>query len=262
MAVVEPTELSLRGGIRVWIGGAGQDLVLLHGAWAGAAAHWSHVWDRLAECYRVIAPDLPGLGDDRSAGLRSAEEYVRWCTEALAILGVERAWLVGNSFGAGIAVRMASQSPVHGLVLVNGLPPPSLPKPALPLLRLAPVRAGITAFFRRDAYNPSTLARAFADPANCPDPIAAVCAGAYPERLRTVVDVVLAGDPPARPPSIRTLVIWGTADRLAGSSVKAARRYVDSLPGSNLRLIADAGHLPQVERPDAFVETLTGFCSD
>lgn len=223
--------------------------------------HWSRVWGRLAEHYRVIAPDLPGLGDDRSAGLRSAQEYVRWCTEVLATLGVERAWLVGNSFGAGIAVRMASQSRVHGLVLVNGLPPPALPKPALPLLRLALVRAGITAFFRRDAYSPSALARAFADPVNCPHEIAAVCVGAQPQRLRTVVDVVLAGDPPARRPDTRTLVIWGAADRLAGSSVQAAQRYVGSLPDASLRLIDDAGHLPQIERPDAFIEAVTGFCS-
>ena len=48
----------------VWTGGAGDPLLLLHGAWAGAEVHWAPVWDRLAEEHRVVAPDFPGLAYD------------------------------------------------------------------------------------------------------------------------------------------------------------------------------------------------------
>lgn len=263
MGTVNPVELQLRGSARVWSGGSGHNLLLLHGAWSGAAAHWSSVWEHLAERYRVIAPDLPGLGDLRSPGLGSAEAYVQWCAELLSVLDAARVWFIGNSFGAGIAARFASRHPdrVRGLVLVNGVPPPALPTSVLPVLRWAPVRAALTAFFRRDAYSAATLARAFADPTKCPDEIAETCTGAHPERLRTVVDVVLAGDAPVTAPSARTLLIWGSADALIGSSLKDAEHYANKLPAAQLRVVDEAGHLPQVEQPETFVEVINDFCT-
>jgi pimeloyl-ACP methyl ester carboxylesterase len=53
--------------------------------------------------------------------------------------------------------------------------------------------------------------------------------------------------------------VWGAEDRLIGSTVKAGRRLQRSLPNAELALIAGAGHLPQVEKPDEFVRAVLEF---
>ena len=134
----------------VWTGGAGDPLLLLHGAWAGAEVHWAPVWDRLAEEHRVVAPDFPGLAYDAPWVPRSFGEAVRWVEQVLDAIDAPRAWIVGNSFGAALAARVASQSPARclGLVLVDGGPPPAMPSGATP-----------TAARRCDAPSPTRTRR-------------------------------------------------------------------------------------------------------
>ena len=54
-------------GIRLSVhrGGAGNPLVLLHGG-SGSWMHWIHCISRFAQAHRVLAADLPGLGDSPS----------------------------------------------------------------------------------------------------------------------------------------------------------------------------------------------------
>ena len=252
------------GGVaaHVWTGGRGDPLLLLHGGWGGAHLHWAPVWDRLAERFLVVAPDLPGLGEE-GAALGSLSAYATWLEHLLDATGVGPAWVVGNSFGAGLAWRLASQAPARclGLVLVNGGPAPSMPPPARRLLAAGPARRAITAVFRRSAYSPSTAAKAFADPGRVPVELAEVFAGKFPHRLETVTDVVLSADPPSPPPRARTLLLWGASDRLLGTKASAAERLQRKLAGSELVLIPGAGHLPQLERPAEFVDALTRFAA-
>lgn len=56
-----------------------------------------------------------------------------------------------------------------------------------------------------------------------------------------------------------TLLVAGEAD---GAYVEAAYRMEELLPRGTARLIADAGHAPQLERPDAFARTLVGFLDE
>ncbi len=78
-------------------------------------------------------------------------------------------------------------------------------------------------------------------------------------QLEVVRDIILGEDPPLPPPRIPLLLLWGEADRLMGAGPNAAKRLHGSLPGSQLTFIPAAGHLPQVERPDAFVSALLAF---
>ncbi|MEK9962528.1 MAG: alpha/beta fold hydrolase, partial [Rhodobiaceae bacterium] len=71
----------------VQVSGAGEDVLLLHGA--GASAHsFSSLASRLTERYRVIAPDLPGQGFTNllpveAVGLLPFAEYLRELMSAL-----------------------------------------------------------------------------------------------------------------------------------------------------------------------------------
>ena len=61
------------------------DLVLVHGInAAGSSGEYRHVFDRLAESYHVVAPDLPGFGRSDRPPLRySASLYEDFCADFL-----------------------------------------------------------------------------------------------------------------------------------------------------------------------------------
>jgi 4,5:9,10-diseco-3-hydroxy-5,9,17-trioxoandrosta-1(10),2-diene-4-oate hydrolase len=122
------TERTVRVGRRdifVTEAGAGTPVVLLHGGGAGAtgASNYSRNIDALAEHFRVIVPDMPGYGqstkeidhEDPFGDLASAIRGL------LDELGIDRANLVGNSYGGAAALRLAMDRPdkVGKLILMG-----------------------------------------------------------------------------------------------------------------------------------------------
>ena len=93
--------------------GNGQDiaLVLLHGGGESAWA-WRWVTSRLAERFRVLAPDLPGSGDsDLVAGRYVPGWYGSFVADFLDAVHVSRAVLIGHSLGGLAALQVASRRP-------------------------------------------------------------------------------------------------------------------------------------------------------
>jgi pimeloyl-ACP methyl ester carboxylesterase len=95
--------------------GSGPDLVLLHGGEYGASAEitWRYNIDALAEGFHIIAPDILGWGQTDKlysftdpAGLR-----IKHVQRFLEILGVGKAFFVGNSAGGGLVLRASVRSP-------------------------------------------------------------------------------------------------------------------------------------------------------
>src|SRR3954452_845665 len=117
--------------------GDGDELIaLLHGITSTAEA-WRQVMPRLAERYTVVAPDMIGHG--RSAKPRgdySLGAYAAGVRDLLALLGFERATVVGHSFGGGIAMQFAYLFPeyVERMALISS---GGLGKEVHPLLRAA-----------------------------------------------------------------------------------------------------------------------------
>jgi pimeloyl-ACP methyl ester carboxylesterase len=103
----------IANGIRqhVRIAGEGTPLVLLHG-WPQTSHSWRKVMPALAEHYRVIAPDLRGMGqsDKPTAGydMRTVATDIR---ELLRMLGLERPYIVGTDWGGLVARRYALDWP-------------------------------------------------------------------------------------------------------------------------------------------------------
>ena len=93
-------------------------MVLLHAGVADRRMWGEHLAGIADAGHRVIAMDLPGFGE-----AAVAQEQAPWADvlETMDALDVERAALVGNSFGGAVALRVAVVSPerVTALALVS-----------------------------------------------------------------------------------------------------------------------------------------------
>ena len=105
--------------------GTGFPVLLIHGSGPGVSAwaNWRLTIPALAVGRRVIAPDMVGFGfSERPAGIRYGLDT--WVAQAIGLLDalkIERADLIGNSFGGALALALAIRHPtrVRRLVLMG-----------------------------------------------------------------------------------------------------------------------------------------------
>ena len=121
----------------VHVAGDGPAVLLLHGSGPGvtAWANWRLTLPALAEHFTVVAPDIVGFGfterpDDAVYDLDT------WTGHAIAVLdalGIDRAHVVGNSFGGSLALSLAIRHPdrVRNLVLMGSVGVPFRITPGL-----------------------------------------------------------------------------------------------------------------------------------
>jgi pimeloyl-ACP methyl ester carboxylesterase len=57
--------------------------------------------------------------------------------------------------------------------------------------------------------------------------------------------------------TLPTLVLWGASDGIVQSSY--GRAYSSLIPGSRFELIAEAGHHPEIEQPEAVMDRVATF---
>lgn len=92
------------------IAGSGPALVLLHG-WPQSSHEWRHLIPTLAQRYRVIAPDLRGLGDSSRPVGGYDKMTVAGDVRSLLRdeLGITQAAVVGHDWGGAVAYALAAQ---------------------------------------------------------------------------------------------------------------------------------------------------------
>jgi pimeloyl-ACP methyl ester carboxylesterase len=250
--------------------------VLIHGM-LNSSRHWESVALKLADRYTVIAPDLIGHGDSATPrGDYSLGAHAASIRDLLAVIGIERASIVGHSLGGGVAMQFFYQFPqrVERLVLISsgGLGrrvSPMLRTAALPgvsgLLAAAADRRLLGALWDvggrmrtrgvRQGVYVQALARALR-PLEQPG-----AREAFLQTLRAVIDVhgqrVSATDRLYLLESMPTLVVWGERDNTIPLS--HARRTHEAIPHSHLETLPRAAHFPNLEDPDGLAEALLDF---
>ena len=280
MALIEKRDVRLHGHRVVYrIGGDVGDgrpvLVLVHGM-AGSSATWRAVLPGLARRFTVLAPDLPGHGEsDKPPSDYSLGASANVLRDFMIALGVERATVVGQSLGGGVAMQLAYQHPqrCERLVLVSSgglgsevswmLRALALPGTELLMPVLFPS-------FLREAGNVVSrrLARLGWRAPHLEQEWRAYVSLTKPDHrpsflrtLRAVVDAsgqtVSAHDKLYLASQLPTLIVWGGRDRIIPVSHASAAH--DAIPGSQLVIFDDSGHFPHTEEPERFVETLAAF---
>jgi pimeloyl-ACP methyl ester carboxylesterase len=105
--------------------GQGPAVILLHG-YTQTSRMWKPVIPLLAEKFRVIAPDLPGIGDSETPADGLDMKTAAFRIHALAkSLGIEKASVVGHDIGLMVAYAYAAQFPseVEKLVVMDAFLP-------------------------------------------------------------------------------------------------------------------------------------------
>lgn len=145
-------------------GGSSSDslpILFLHG-WGISAHPYHEILTLLAQHHRVIAPDLPSFaGSAHSSLLESYGSYAEILLSFLQTIGIDKAHLIGHSFGGGIGVTIASFAPetLQSLVLVNstGIPSGSVPEVLLRRLIEMPLQLSIPKFYLQFIEIPSAF---------------------------------------------------------------------------------------------------------
>jgi 2-hydroxymuconate-semialdehyde hydrolase len=105
--------------------GEGAPVLLIHGSGPGVTgwANWRLTMPALAKRFRVLAPDMVGFGyTERPAGVQyNMDTWVSHIVSFMDAMGIERAHVVGNSFGGALALALAIRAPqrVKRLVLMG-----------------------------------------------------------------------------------------------------------------------------------------------
>ena len=259
------------------LGGSGPVVLLVHGM-AGSSATWRHVAPALARRFTVIAPDLLGHGESGKPrrGEYALGAHANFLRDLLHVLGHERATVVGQSLGGGVAMQFAYQFPERcerlvlvgsgGLgrevsVILRALTFPGV-EYVLPFVSTARVRdlgnrlgASLQRLGVRAAPAVEEMWRSFTSLAE------ADTRQAFFRTLRAVVDLggqaVTATDRLYLASQVPTLIVWGDRDPFIPVSHAVAAHEV--MPGSRLEVFEGVGHFPHCEAPERFVDVLVDF---
>ena len=261
MAVIRPELIRIAARqVRVWRGGSGPNLLLLHGGMGDAQWHWHTVWETLGDSFQIVAPDLPRFGSTVELPNLSWQELLEWLARVQELVGMSDAIVVGNSFGGALARLYAAAYParVPRLILVDGGQFSVLPTFARRLAG-ASFTAPLFEFMRKQAFSEKGVKRAFANPALVtPDVLRASQDASY-GFVALMRQVVLSELPAQKIPSQPTQLIWGERDKLAG--VARAHEIASEIPHAQLAVIKNAGHMPQLEDPLSFVKIARDFAA-
>ncbi len=246
-----------RARVRVWTGGRGEPVVLVHGFGTEASVNWHLQLPALRHRFRVVAPDLPGFGaSERVGGERIIAFQVETLHELLTRLGHGPVRLVGHSMGGWISLAFAATHPdlVSQLVVVDaaGLrfePDLTLQRVLLPECA-RDVHDLMVANFQRPPRLPGFVLR----------DVLRACrreAAGRTEILRQLVYGAEFLDERLGRITAPSLIVWGRTDSL--TPLALGERLAAGIPDAELVVFDDCAHSPNLERPGPFNELLLGF---
>jgi len=226
----------------------GDTIVLLHASMV-AGWMWTEQVAALSDDYRVIVPDLPGIGASASDGWTDFARTADAVAVEIAARAPGGAHVVGLSLGGIIALNLAVSSPeVCKSLLVSGVPAGSMSAPLRLLNRTMAALYGTT-------FGARLIGRSFGLPDE--ESMAAFVATAKSTDRATVQEIATEASSKPLPDglsgvSMPVLAVVGERDTAAPR--RGVPRLVETIPGSCGALVPGVGHQWNVEAPEMFSE--------
>jgi pimeloyl-ACP methyl ester carboxylesterase len=242
---------------RVWRKGSGPRIGFLAGF--GGLPKWVPFLDRLAEKRTVIVPSLPGFpgGDRGHAVLDSHLDWMLAARELIDKSGLAGADLAGSSVGGSLAAEVAAIWPekVRRLALIAPFGLYDEKDPAADPWAQKPDEVAALMTLRPEVYKALKEMPSGANSIEWPiEQTRAAEAAArifWPlgnTRLERRLPLIAAP----------TLILWGGEDRLLPQ--RYANRIAAAIGGpTEIKVIPEAGHLAELDRPDEVAAAILGF---
>ncbi len=243
--------------------GQGPDVVLIHGSSGNTRDMTFALAPILAENYRVIVFDRPGLGYSASFNPdgETLIEQADILQRATAELGAEKPIVAGQSYGGSVSLAWAVTRPdnISALVLIA---PAAIPweTPLDGFNRLASTSVGntlalpfITAFAPNwfvtqtldDVFAPQTAPDGYAEHFGPELTMRRASMHANAKQRANLLDEVAALQPRYGEITVPTEIVHGTADDTVGIGWHS-ERLIEEIPGAELIELPGIGHMPQV----------------
>ncbi len=238
--------------------GAGGPILALHGLQPiDPAARFLDLLSRQAE---IIAPSHPGFGDSpRPGDFETVYDLVHLYLDLLDSLPHEKVTVLGFSFGGWLAAEMAAASchRIDRLVLVDpfGIKLGDREsRDILDIFNVHPNTVRDSEWHNPDRFAPDFNAMSDAALVRYARGHDALCLyGFQPYMYNPQLKRWLARI------AVPTLVLWGASDGIVTS--RYGRAYAGLIPNARFAVIDGAGHHPEIEQPDAFVDHVASFIS-
>lgn len=247
--------------------GSGDPVLMIHGSGPGvtAFANWRLSMPVLAKNFRVIAPDMAGFGyTERPPGAKYTMQ--NWVSHALGLLDalkIERAHVVGNSFGGGLALAMAIRAPerVNRMVLMGAAGTSfKLTQGLDDVWGYTPSFENMRKIMDIFAFDRNLVSDELAKlryEASIRPGYQESFASMFPAPRQQWVDALASPEEAIRALSHEALIIHGREDRVLPMS--ASLKLFELMPKSQLHVFGQCGHWTQIEHADRFVKLVTDF---
>lgn len=244
--------------------GSGPALALLHG-FTQDSRMWLPQLEGLSDQFTVIAWDAPGAGQSPDPPEPfGIDDWAHYLAEFLDTIGVQKAHVLGLSWGGILAqeyYRHYSER-VLSLILADTYAgwKGSLPAP-IPQERLAACLQDASLLpqdfilkYLPGMFSDSPLPEA-------QERLASIMSEFHPIGFRLMAVASAETDTRDLLPYIEapTLLIWGDADKR--SPLRVAHQMREAMPTARLAIIAEAGHVSNLEAPAQFNALVRAFCS-
>lgn len=236
--------------------GDGPPLLFLHGG--DYFTQQREFFDKLARHWRVLVPRHPGFGNsERPEEFRTVHDLAYLYLDLLECRDIAKATLVGSSFGGWIALEMCVRclERIDRLVLIDSV---GVKFGGREERDIADIYALASAeLLRRSFFDPRHMAPDYARLSD--DELTSVAR----DRQATAL---YAWRPYMHNPGLRqwlhrvrvpTLVVWGENDGIVTQDY--GQELCRSLPNAQFEAIREAGHYPQIERPDEVADAIDRF---
>jgi 3-oxoadipate enol-lactonase len=231
-------------------GGERTPLILLHGVGSDRSV-WHRQLDHFATERRTVAVHSTGYGDsDPAAEGTTRDDYAAAIVAAMDALGVKRAHVCGLSLGGVIALAIDHLAPERCTSLILADSFASHPDGQAICERSVAASENGSMRALAEARVDVLLAQP-ADPAVRSEVIETM-ARIDPAAYRIGAEAVWLADQADRCDEVRapTLVLCGTVDRITPPAL--SQSLAKLIPGARYEPVEGAGHLSNLERPEAF----------